>query len=115
MELADVASLILRRDRLDGHLRVVQCSAQADTAPEVLLHIVVAQLVVGGHGGGVALLGRLPPQHLAHPLREAVPAGEGDWLPAYRRLVARQLHFTWDKESAPGIKCATQSFCGTGL
>lgn len=109
VELAGVARLVLRLDRLDGQLGVVQGSAQADPAPEVLFHSVVAILAVGRHGGGVALLGGLPPQHLLHPLGQAVPAGEGDRLSAYDCLVAKQPHFTWDKGSAAGVKCTMKS------
>lgn len=96
VELAGVAGLVLRPDRPDGQLGVVQSSAQANVILEVLLYVVVTFLAVGSHGGGVALLGRLPPQHLVHPLREAVRAGEGGHLPAYGSLVAHQPHFTWD-------------------
>ncbi len=94
VELAGVAGLVLRPDRLDGQLGVAQASAQVDPPHELLHYALVAVLGVGGHGGGVALLGRLSPQHLAHPLREAVPARQGDRPPAHGRLVALQVDFT---------------------
>lgn len=103
MELAGVAGLVLRPDRLDGEMGVAQAAAQANPTRELLRYALVALLGVGGHGGGVALLGRLPPQHLVHPLREAVPAGQGGRLPAHSRLVALQAHFTWNKRNAAVI------------
>lgn len=77
VELTGVAGLILRPDLLDGQVGVPQGEAQADPTRKLVGYVPVAVLGVGGHGGGVALFGRLPPQHLAHPLREAVPAGQG--------------------------------------
>lgn len=98
VELAGVAGLVLRRHRLDGEHGPVQSPAQTDPLPEVLLHAVVTRLAVGGHGGGVALLGRLPPQNLLHLLVEGVAAGEAGRLPADGRRVAHRLHFTWRRE-----------------
>lgn len=103
VELAGVAGLVLRPDRPDGQLGVAQAAAQANPTRELLGYALVAALGVGGHGGGVALLGRLPPQHLVHPLGEAVPAGQGGRLPAHGRLVALQAHFAWDKRHAAVI------------
>lgn len=97
VELAGVARLVLGPDRLDGQLGVSQGSAQTHTLLEHLFYDLVAMFIVGGHGGGVTLLGYLCPQHLVHPLREAVPAGEGGRLTAHSRLVAIQTHFTCDK------------------
>ena len=94
MELAGVAGLVLRAHGLDGELGVVQRPAQAEPTPVALLDVVVAALGVGRHGGGVALLRLLPPQHLVHILRQAVLAGEGDRPAAQSRPVALQAHFT---------------------
>lgn len=110
VELAGVARLVLRLHLLDGQLGVGQASAQTNPTHELIRHALVAVLGVGGHGGGVALFGRLPPQHLLDPLGEAVPAGEGGGVPAHGRLVAIQVHFTWGKGKAAVMKMKTQ--CG---
>lgn len=88
MELTGVAGFILRPDRLDSELRVANVLAQADPTDELIRDALVATLGAGGHGGRVALLGRLPPQHLVHLLWDAVPAGQGGRLPAHSCLVA---------------------------
>lgn len=113
VKLTGVAGLVLRPDRLDGQLAVVQSPAQANPTSERLLYVVMTSLGVGGHLGGVALLSRLSPQHLLHFLREAVQAGQGNRLPAYGRLVALQVHFTWDKNSAPVIHMVDSSSAET--
>lgn len=93
MKLAGVAGLVLRADAQDGQPAVSQRGTQPDSIPERLGRV-VASLGVGRHGGAVALLARLGPQHLADPLGEAVPAGEGDGFPADGRPVPLQVHFT---------------------
>lgn len=109
VKLTGVAGLILCPDRLDGQFAVFQSSAQANPASERLLYALMTILGVGGHRGGVALLCRLPPQHLLHSLRKAVPAGQGDRLPAYGCLVALQMHFTWGKKRAAVINMLDSS------
>lgn len=110
MKLAGVAGLVLRAHAQDRQPAVLQRGTQPDPVPE-LLGCVGAPLGVGRHGGGVALLRRLRPQHLADALREAVPAGEGDGLPAYGRPVPLQVHFTCKNKfcSIPGapLSCFT--------
>ena len=93
MELAGVAGLVFGVDLLDGQLGVSQCPAQTNPTFVLLLRV-VAVYGGGGHSGGVALLGRLPPQHLADPLGEAVPTGQGDRLATYGRPIALQVNFT---------------------
>lgn len=100
MELTGVAGLVLCSHVLNGQLCVSQSSAQADPTLKRMLYFVVVALSKGSHSGGVALLGRLPPQDLLNPLGEAVPAGKGGRLPAYGRLVAIQMHLAWHKESS---------------
>ena len=112
MELAGVARLVLRPGLLDGQLGVTQAAAQANPTHELVSYGLVATLSVGGHGGGVALLGRLPPQHLEHPLRDAVPARQGGRLPAHGRLVALQAHFTWEMNM---IECLIAFKLNVGL
>lgn len=94
MELAGVAGLVLSPQLQDGELGVAQAATQAHPTPELLADALVVTPGIRGHSGGVALLGRLPPQHLVHPVGEAIPAGEGGRLPAHRRLVALQVHLT---------------------
>lgn len=94
MELAGVARLVHCPDLGDGQLSFAEAAAQADPLAELVADPELAVLPVGGHGGAVALLGCLPPQHLLHPLGEAVPAGEGGRLPAHRRLIALYRSFT---------------------
>lgn len=95
MELAGVARLVHRPDLLDGQLSAAEAAVHTEAPGEAIRHAELAVLPVGGHSGGVALLGRLLPQHLLHPLREAVAAGEGGRLPAHHRLVALCGSFTW--------------------
>lgn len=94
VELAGVARLVHHLDLLDGQLSVAEATVHTEPPGEAIRHAELAVLPVGGHGGGVALFRRLLPQHLLHPLREAVAAGEGGRLPAHHRLVALYGSFT---------------------
>lgn len=94
MELAGVACLVHGPDLFDGQLSFAEAPAQTDPLAERRSNADLSVYPVKGHGGGVALLGCLPPQHLAHPRVEAVPAGEGGSLPAHCRLIALYRSFT---------------------
>lgn len=94
VELAGVARLVYRPDLVDGQLSFPQAAAQTDPRAELINNVDLAVLPVEGHSGAVALLGCLLPQHLAHPVGEAVPAGQGGRLPAHRRLIALYRSFT---------------------
>lgn len=87
VELAGVARLVLGPDPLYGQFGFPQRAAQPDPTFELLLRV-RAMLGVRGDGGGVALLGRLPPQNLVDALAEAVGTVQGDRPPAYGRPVA---------------------------
>lgn len=94
VELTGVARFVFCPDLLDGQLSVAKATAQADPPDELIFYAELAMPPVGGHGGGVTLFGCLHPQHLLHPLGEAVPAGEGGRLPAHYRLISLYVSFT---------------------
>lgn len=94
VELAGVAGLVHRPDLLDGQLSVAEAPAQTDPLAERGSNADLSQYPVKGHGGAVALLGCLLPQHLAHTRGEAVPAGKGGCLPAHCRVIALCRRFT---------------------
>lgn len=94
VELAGVACLVHGPDLLDGQLSFAEAPAQTDPLAERSSNADLSVYPVKGHGGAVALLGCLPPQHLAHARGEAVPAGEGGCLPAHCCLTALCRSFT---------------------
>lgn len=93
VELASVARLVYCPDPVDGQPSFAEAAAQTDPLAELTRDPELAVRPVGGHSSAVALLGCLLPQHLAHPVGEAVPAGEGGRLPAHRRLIALPRSF----------------------
>lgn len=93
VKLTGVAGLVLHADLIEGQFGFSQSLAQTDPTFERLLRV-VAVFGVGGDLGSVALLGRLPPQHLANPLTQAVPARQSNWSPNNGRPVALQVYFT---------------------